>query len=438
MMKDNKDETEDQNKIKQRERLYRLIISQLYYDGYTQIAQSLSAEVHPEPACPPSERLLHVINAGLQHEPDRHKNRDPTPGLNPIQEILIGPGLDLEYETEVDVTAPEPALYETAYVTSHKANCRAGAFSFDGQLVATGSVDSSIKILDVDRMLAKSCPDGLEPTTDTQGHPVIRTLYDHLEEVTCLEFHPKEPFLASGSRDCTIKFFDYAKASVKKAFKTLTDVEQVKCMSFHPTGDFLVVGTNHPVIRLYDFNTGQCYVCNVPSHQHTAGITAIKFAQNARYFASSSRDGSIKLWDGVSNRCVNTFTDAHDGAQVCSIQFTRNAKYMLSSGKDSQVKLWELSTSRCLIAYTGAGTTGKQEHRAQAVFNHTEDFVMFPDEATTSLCAWNSRNASRMNLLSLGHNGPVRMIVHSPHSAAFLTCSDDFRARFWYKRLQTL
>ena len=47
---------------------------------------------------------------------------------------------------------------------------------------------------------------------------------------------------------------------------------------------------------------------------------------------------------------------------------------MLSSGKDSLVKLWEMSTSRCLIAYTGAGTTGKQQHRTQAVFNHTEDY----------------------------------------------------------------
>ena len=63
--------------------------------------------------------------------------------------------------------------------------------------------------------------------------------------------------------------------------------------------------------------------------------------------------------------------------------------------QDSLVKLWELSTSRCLIAYTGAGTTGKQENQAQAVFNHSEDFVMFPDEATTSLCCWDSRNASR-------------------------------------------
>lgn len=33
-----------------------------------------------------------------------------------------------------------------------------------------------------------------------------------------------------------------------------------------------------------------------------------------------------------------------------------------------------------------------------------------------------------------GHNGPIRSIVHSPNSAAFLTCSDDFRARFWFKK----
>lgn len=82
-------------------------------------------------------------------------------------------------------------------------------------------------------MLAKSAPDASGDTAgadrgtggggiDSQGHPVIRTLYDHLEEVTCLEFHPREPILASGSRDFTIKLFDYSKTSVKKAFRTMT------------------------------------------------------------------------------------------------------------------------------------------------------------------------------------------------------------------------
>lgn len=383
--------------------------------------------VRADPPCPPSDRLLNVMIQGMQEEATKRENS--------YDEIACG--LDLEFETEGSSLAPEPASYETAYVTSHKQACRAGAFSFDGQLVATGSVDASIKILDVDRMLAKSAPEELDPGREQQGHPVIRTLYDHTDEVAYLEFHPKEQILASGSRDCSVKLFDISKASVKKAHKILTDCEPVRCLSFHPSGDFMVVGTDHHVLRVYDIATSQCFVSAIPSQQHRAGVVCVKYAQTAKLFASGSLDGAIKLWDGVSGRCVNTFSAAHDGAEVCSVAFSKNGKYLLSSGKDSLVKLWELSTSRCLIAYTGAGTTGKQEHSTQAVFNHTEDYVLFPDEATTSLCSWNSRNASRLHLMSLGHNGPVRYIIHSPTHPAFLTCSDDYRARFWFRRSNT-
>lgn len=52
-----------------------------------------------------------------------------------------------------------------------------------------------------------------------ENHPVIRTLYDHVDEVTCLAFHPSEQILASGSRDYTLKLFDYSKPSAKRAFK---------------------------------------------------------------------------------------------------------------------------------------------------------------------------------------------------------------------------
>ena len=139
----------------------------------------------------------------------------------------------------------------------------------------------------------------------------------------------------------------------------------------------------------------------------------------------------------MSSRCVNTFAKAHDGAGISSVVFSKNGKYVLSSGKDSMVKLWELSTSRCLIAYTGAGIIGKQQHRSRAIFNHTEDFVMLPDEATKSLCSWDARNASRKQLMSLCHNSPVRHIIHSPVTSAFMSCSDDFRARFWVRRAAT-
>ena len=43
-------------------------------------------------------------------------------------------------------------------------------------------------------------------------------------------------------------------------------------------------------------------------------------------YVSSSKDGDIKLWDGISNKCVATFAKAHDGHEVCSVCFSRNNK----------------------------------------------------------------------------------------------------------------
>ncbi|KAG8195232.1 hypothetical protein JTE90_027973 [Oedothorax gibbosus] len=409
---------------KEREHLYRLIISQLFYDGHQTLAVSLSNLIKTQPPCPPSDRLFNLVALGIRTELD-NKEHDAMRA----EATNVGIGIDLEYETEAPSLAPEPALYETCYVTSHKAQCRAGAFSADGQLVATGSFDASIKILDVDRMLAKSATPAEVAAQETtqqnmETHPVIRTLYDHLEEVTCLEFHPTEQILVSGSRDYTVKFFDYSKPSVKRAFRTLHEAEVVRCLSLNPSGDFILVGTQHPVVRLYDVRTSQCFVSDHKEDQHKGPITMIRYSPNANVYATCSKDGDIKLWDAVSNRCFNTFLHAHDG--------------ILLTIERLLVKLWELSMARCLIAYTGAGSTGKQTHRSQAVFNHTEDYVIFPDEKTTSLCSWDARNAERQRLLSLGHNNTVRYIVHSPTGPSFITCSDDFRARFWYRRTESV
>ncbi len=66
--------------------------------------------------------------------------------------MFLGPALDSEYETDVQTSAPKPALHETAYVTLFKPQYRSSAFSTDGrlqQLVATGSVHACIKVIRV-------------------------------------------------------------------------------------------------------------------------------------------------------------------------------------------------------------------------------------------------------------------------------------------------
>lgn len=67
---------------------------------------------------------------------------------------------------------------------------------------------------------------------------------------------------------------------------------------------------------------GYCIVC-----------AQVHYAESARIYVTASKDGDVKTWDGVSNRCINTFQRAHDGAEVCSSVFTRNGKVIRIESK---------------------------------------------------------------------------------------------------------
>ncbi|CAB3404735.1 unnamed protein product [Caenorhabditis bovis] len=418
--------------IKDREYMYRLIIGQLFYDGYQQIAISLANAIgcSSQPP-PPSDKLFRLVTIAKQfiEDPDV---KDIETGL-PFE--TVSNGLDLEYDADVQPTSPEPSQYETIYLTVHKAPCRAAAFNNDGSLVATGSADCSIKIMDVERILAREREHReMNENGPDAHHPVIRTLYDHIDDVNVIHFHPRDPILISGSNDKTVKLFDFSKTAVKRSMKTLTEVYPIRALSCHPGGEFLLVATDHPTLRLYNIETAQAFVCSHPDDQHRETVNDVHYSDNARLYVTASKDGDVKVWDGISGRCVETFKRAHDGSSICSAKFTKNGKYILTSGMDSIVKLWELSTNRCLIAYTGAGATGVQDHIISASFNHNEDYVLFPDEKSGSLCSWDARNSDRKRLLALGHTASTRTFVHSPTMPAFVTGSDDYRARFWYRK----
>jgi cleavage stimulation factor subunit 1 len=299
--------------------------------------------------------------------------------------------------------------YSQIYYTQHKGPCRTAIFSSDGRFAATGSHDSSLKLLDVGKMKNR--------TGDSGDKPVIRTLYDHTEPVNDLSFHPNGLVLASCADDQSIKLFDLSKTGVKRAFRYLQDAQPVNSICFHPSGDFLLAGTKDAAVRVYDVKTLQCYTNNGQAG-HRSTISQIRYSMTGKIFASASLDGSVRVWDTTSSQCIKTLEGAHGGAAVSSVRMTMNEKYLLTAGLDSTLRLWDITSGNILMEYKG------HEQRAQLLqptLSYNERMVMIGDEASTEVVVYDTLTGALLKRIP-GQNNLVRCVTASPVDNGILTC----------------
>ncbi|KAJ0751143.1 putative transcription factor WD40-like family [Helianthus annuus] len=274
--------------------------------------------------------------------------------------------------------------HETKQVSEHKNAARCARFSPDGRFLASGSADTSIKLFEVGKIKQMLLPEG----KDGPVRPVIRTFYDHLQ-----------------------------------------DTHNVRSLSFHPSGDFLLVGTDHHIPHLYDVNTFQCYLsANVQEIGVNCAINQVRYSCTGGMYVTASKDGAIRIWDGVTSNIVRSILGAHGSAEATSASFTKDQKYVLSCGKDSSVKLWEVGTGRLVKHYLGATHT---QLCCQAIFNDTEEFVLCIDEPSNEIVIWDALSAEKVARWPSNHTGAPRWLEHSPTESAFVSCGTDRSIRFW-------
>src|SRR5207249_3042340 len=82
---------------------------------------------------------------------------------------------------------------------------------------------------------------------------------------------------------------------------------------------------------------------------HTAGVLRVAFAPDGKTLASTSFDGTMKLWDVTTGKHLRTFT-GHRGA-VYGPAFSPDGKTLATSGEDATVRLWDVARTppRCNV-----------------------------------------------------------------------------------------
>ena len=218
--------------------------------------------------------------------------------------------------------------------------------------------------------------------------------------------------------DFNIKLYDLQKPNSKKAFRYLPDAYPVRSISFHPSGEYMISATDHHAVRLFDIQTMKVYIQPNTSDHHNGAITKVRFAPNGSTFASASVDGSIKIFDTVTGRCVNTIQKAHGGASVTSVEYAANSTQILSTGLDSKGQLWDLSNGKVLQTYAGAEQKFDQ---APMVFNYNQDFIVGTDCTNDSIAMWDFNTGEIARRIRGVSDNPLRVIVTSPTDHGFVT-----------------
>ncbi|GJN23275.1 hypothetical protein PR202_gb10911 [Eleusine coracana subsp. coracana] len=353
-----------------------LIVAHLRGQNLAQAASAVAAAtMTPLSAADsiPSDHLLRLVAKGLAAERGGGAASvfDSAAGYGGVVPPLGSSAVDFSMQ-DVKGSSKSFPKHEARHISDHKNVARCAKFSPDGKYFATGSADTSIKFFEVAKVKQTMVGD----SKDGSARPVIRTFYDHTQPVNDLDFHPESPILISAAKDNTIKFFDFSKTNARKAFR---------------------------VIQVRYSCTGSLYV-------------------------TASKDGSLRVWDGVSAECIRPIIGAHGSAEATSAIFTKDERYILSCGKDSSVKLWEVGTGRVVKQYAGAV---HRQFRCQAVFNETEEFVLSVDEQNNEVVVWDALTAERVAKLSSGNTGAPRWLDHSPVEPVFVTCGNDRSVRFW-------
>lgn len=220
-------------------------------------------------------------------------------------------------------------LLHTLY--GHSKPVTSVAFSPDGQILATGSDDKTIKLWN-------------------QDYKEIYTLVGHQHVVKSVAFHPNGEILASGSWDKTIRLWD---VTTGKEVAVLTGHKlQVSAVTFSADGKYLASASFDKTVRLW--KNGADYLLYSLSNilsSHTWAVTAVAFSSDGKILATGSDDNTIKLWNVNTGEEFATLT-GHSWS-ITALVFSSDGTLLVSGSKDKTVKLWQVSNQEEVTTLSG-------------------------------------------------------------------------------------
>lgn len=199
--------------------------------------------------------------------------------------------------------------------------------------IITGSADKHVKFWDIE-----SQDD--DDDNDIAGHPMLvhsRTLETNDDVVAVRYSHSTDPskrMIFVSTLDCQIKvFFDDS----LKFFLSLYG-HSLPALALDASDDdtILASGGADKTIKIWGLDFGDTHRT---MYGHADSITDLRFVKKTHYFFTTSKDGTVRYWDGDRFEQISLL-NGHI-AEINCLCIASTGAFVLSAGMDRQIRVWE-------------------------------------------------------------------------------------------------
>ncbi|KAK7506109.1 hypothetical protein BaRGS_00002831 [Batillaria attramentaria] len=218
----------------------------------------------------------------------------------------------------------------------HDHNVSSVTFLPNGDFIVSASRDKTIKMWEV-----------------ATGY-CVKTFTGHREWVRMARVNQDGSLLASCSNDQTLRVWSVSSKECKMELREHEHV--VECLAWAPesaapaiteaasidakntkrNGPFLASGSRDKTIKFWDVSTGLCLFTLVG---HDNWVRGLVFHSGGKYLLSASDDKTLRIWD-IANKRNHKTLQAHSHFTT-SLDMHKSAPYVVTGSVDQTVKVWE-------------------------------------------------------------------------------------------------
>ncbi|WP_372365656.1 protein kinase [Candidatus Uabimicrobium sp. HlEnr_7] len=323
-------------------------------------------------------------------------------------------------------------------IKQHRNIVSAIKFDNQGKLLATTSLDKTLKVYDLDKKNNRvsfqhsksissmdfdgknhlACISGTEilfyflsASKQQDKNYIFDTLYI---PQTAVSYNHDGSLLAIGSRKNTIMLYDC------KNRKLLTEVSghssSVSSLEFN--GDLLVSGAADGEIIFWDVSHRKPIRKFIADDKAVQGIA---LHPDGRQIVSISQHGILRLWHLSSQKLLTKLH--HNNKVVTSIAFAPDGKQFVSANKNGEILLWD---------YKSLSLQGKLNHQAKVTTaNYNSDgSLLVTCGYDLKIKIWNTSSLELIEEIAI-HNSIISTVQFSPDDKYLLSAASDATAKVW-------